>query len=168
MERFQKVAPWLTRLILLLPMAIFTLIAARYLVNPVRSAAAQGIVLPPGLGVTIARVGLGGFPLGCAIFLATCFFSKRRLLTGLTFVSILASVVLGVRVFGMIADATVQANLRLVRNEIGLLALTGIGLFFEVWRRRHGATRREEPSEMARRSRGPLEREMAVDAANHP
>jgi len=64
MKTFYKMAPWLTRLILLLPTSIFTLIPTRYLANPVGSAAAQGIVLPPGLGVTIARVGLGGFPLG--------------------------------------------------------------------------------------------------------
>jgi hypothetical protein len=131
------VAPWLTRLILLPPTAIFVLIAARYLANPIGSAAAQGIVLPPGMGVTIARVGLGGFPLGCAIFLVTCLLSKQRLLTGLTFVAILAGVVLAVRVFGMIADSTVQANLRLVRAEIGLLVITGIGLFLELRRRRH-------------------------------
>ncbi len=134
MERFQKVAPWLTRLILLPPTVIFTFIAARYLANPVASAAAQGIVLPPGLGVTIARVGLGGFPLGCSIFLATCLLSKRRLLTGLTFVATMASVVLAVRIFGMITDSTVQANVRLVGAEIGLLAVTGIGLFLELSR----------------------------------
>ncbi len=134
MKRFHKLTPWLTRLILLPPTVIFTLIAARYLANPVASAAAQGIVLPPGLGVTIARVGLGGFPLGCSIFLATCLLSKRRLLTGLTFVVVMASVVLAVRIFGMVTDSTVQANMRLVGVEFGLLAVTGIGLFLELSR----------------------------------
>src|SRR5215470_5689538 len=121
MNRFQKVAPWLTRLILLPPTAILALIAARYLANPIGSAAAQGIVLPPGLGVTIARVGLGGFPLGCAVFLATCLLSNRRLMTGLTFAAIMLSVVLAVRVVGMAADSTVQQNLKLVNAEAGLL-----------------------------------------------
>jgi hypothetical protein len=81
MSRFWKIAPWLIRLSLLAPSLILALIAHRYLADPIGSAAAQGIVLPPGLGVTIARVGFGGFPLACSIFLATCVFSTRRLLT---------------------------------------------------------------------------------------
>src|SRR6476646_10841621 len=126
MQKFWTAAPWLTRLILLPPTLIFMLIATRYVAHPVASAAAQGIVLPPGLGVTIARVGLGGFPLGCSIFLATCLLSSRRLLTGLVFVGIMVGVVLAVRVLGMAADSTVQENMKLVRAEIGLLIVTGI------------------------------------------
>jgi hypothetical protein len=148
MKTFYKLSPWLTRLVLLPPTLIFMLIAMRYLANPVGSAAAQGILLPPGPGVTIARVGLGGFPLGSAIFLATCLFSNRRLVTGLTFVSIMASTVLAVRVFGMLADSTVQANLRLVRAEIGLLTISLIGLLMEWWRRAY-SRRTEFPASPA-------------------
>ena len=137
MNKFWKAAPWLSRLILLPPTVIFGLIAGRYLAHPVASAAAQGIVVPPGLGVTIARVGFGGFPLGCAIFLSTCLLSERRVITGLTFVAIMISVVLAVRVFGMTADSTVQENLKLVNAEAGLLAVTGFGLFVELSRRAH-------------------------------
>lgn len=144
MNKFSKFAPWISRLVLLPPTVIFALIAARYIAHPVASAAAQGIVLPPGLGVTIARVGLGGFPLGSSIFLATCLLSRRRMITGLTFVAIMASVVLAVRVFGMMADSTVQENLHLVHAEIGLLALTGIGLFAESSRRAYSRRARPE------------------------
>ena len=137
MNKFWKAAPWLSRLVLLPPTIIFALIAARYIAHPVASGAAQGIVLPPGLGVTIARVGLGGFPLGCSIFLATCLLSRRLLITGLTFVTIMVSVVLAVRLFGMAADSTVQENLKLVNAEVGLLVVTGFGLFIELARRAH-------------------------------
>ena len=137
MNKFWKAAPWLSRLVLLPPTIIFALIAARYIAHPVASGAAQGIVLPPGLGVTIARVGLGGFPLGCSIFLATCLLSRRRLITGLTFVAIMVSVVLAVRLFGMAADSTVQENLKLVNAEVGLLVVTGFGIFVELRRRVH-------------------------------
>lgn len=135
MDKFWKASPWLTRFILFPPTVIFTLIATRYLAHPVASAAAQGIVLPPGIGVTMARVGLGGFPLGCAVFLATCLVSKRRLLTGLNLVAIMISVVLVVRVFSMMADSTVRENMKLVNAEIGLLVVTGIGVFVELGRR---------------------------------
>ena len=137
MNKFWKAAPWLSRLVLLPPTIIFALIAARYIVHPVSSGAAQGIVLPPGLGVTIARVGLGGFPLGCSIFLGTCLLSSRRLITGLTFVAIMVSVVLAVRLFGMAADSTVQDNLKLVHAEVGLLVVTGLGLLIELSRLAH-------------------------------
>jgi hypothetical protein len=135
MKKFWTFAPWLTRLILLPPTIIFALIAARYLMHPVASAAAQGIVLPPGLGVTIARVGFGGFPLGCATFLITCLLSRRRLLTGLTFVAIMVVVLLLVRVFGMTADSTVRENMKLVNAEIALTLVTAIGIFVERRRR---------------------------------
>jgi hypothetical protein len=151
MNKFWKAAPWLSRLVLLPPTVIFALIAARYIAHPVSSGAAQGIVLPPGLGATIARVGLGGFPLGCSIFLATCLLSERRLITGLTFVAIMVAVILAVRLFGMTADATIQENLKLVNAEVGLLLVTGIGLFIELSqrahvRRAHPELRRAEPN----------------------
>jgi hypothetical protein len=135
MDKFWKSAHWLTRLILLPPTLILTLIAFRHIAHPVAAAAAQGITLPTALGVTIARVGLGGFPLGCAIFMVTCLVSTRRLLTGLNFVAILIGVVLVVRIFAMNADATVHENVKLVNAEIGLLAVTGLGFFVELRRR---------------------------------
>jgi len=134
-EKFWKFSPWLTRLLLLPPTTIFTLIATRYLAHPVASAAEQGITLNSGLGVTIARVGFGGFPLASAVFVATCLLSRQRLLTGLSFVWILDAVVLTVRVIGMNLDSTVQANMKLVNAEIGLLFITSIGLFLELRRR---------------------------------
>jgi hypothetical protein len=132
MNKFWKIAPWLSRLILLPPTVIFSLIATRYLTHPVASAAAQGITFSSNLGLTISRIGLGGFPLACGIFVATCLLSRRRVLTGLTFVSILVGVVLIVRVAGMYADSTVAENLKLVRAEIMLLVLTGIGIALEL------------------------------------
>ena len=132
MNKFWKIAPWLSRLILLPPTVIFSLIATRYLAHPAASAAAQGITFSSNLGLTISRIGLGGFPLGCGIFVATCLLSRRRVLTGLTFVSILVGVVLIVRVLGMYADSTVAENLKLVRAEIMLLFLTGIGIALEL------------------------------------
>ena len=145
MDKFWKVAPWVSRFVLILPTLIFALIATRYIAHPVESAATQGIVLPPGLGVTIARVGLGGFPLGCSIFLATCWLSRRRMITGLTFVGIMTSVILAVRLFGMAADSTVRENLHLVQAEIGLLVITGIGLFVELSRRAYFRKAHPEP-----------------------
>jgi hypothetical protein len=141
MEKFWRIAPWLTRLILLPPTVIFTLIALRYIAHPAASAAAQGITFTSGLGVTIARVGFGGFPLGCAIFVATCLISRHRVVTGLTFVAIMVGVLLLVRIFGMTVDSSVAENMKLVRAEIGLLTVTGFGLAIEMGRRTYLTSR---------------------------
>jgi hypothetical protein len=64
-RKFWQSAQWLTRLALLPPTIIFGLIATRYLSNPIDHAAAVGIAFQSGMGVTVTRVALGGFPLGC-------------------------------------------------------------------------------------------------------
>jgi hypothetical protein len=146
MSRFWKLAPWLIRLSLLPPTIILALIAYRHIAHPIDSAAAQGIVLPAGLGVTIARVGLGGFPLGCSIFLATCLLSNRRLLAGLSFVGILMTVILTVRIFGMTVDSTARENMKLVRAEMGLILLTSTASLIELKRRGNSSKTRSAPS----------------------
>jgi|SRR5690242_12066547 hypothetical protein len=136
MKKHSKFVPWLTRLLLLPPTIIFTLIAARHIARPVQAAAAEGISLNSPLGITITRVGLGGFPLGCAIFTFFCLLSTRRILTGLLFVWNMVGVLLGVRVIGILADGTARQNLRLVGAEIGLLTIVTIGILLELALRR--------------------------------
>jgi hypothetical protein len=136
MNRFWKISPWLVRLILLPPTVIFALIASRYLLNPIQAASAVGIAFTSPLGITIARVGFAGFPLGCSIFTLSCLLSTRRLLTGLRFVGTMIAAALAVRVYGMIVDGTTAANMHLVRAEIILLVIVTIGAFVETARQR--------------------------------
>lgn len=136
MNNFWKVSPWLTRLLLLPPAAIFTLIGVRNLSDITSSAMARGIVFTSGFGTTVGRVGFGALPLACAIFVIACLFSERRLLTALGLVGILDSVVLLVRVVSMYVDHSVAENLGLVRAEIVLLSLVVAGVFLEYARKR--------------------------------
>jgi hypothetical protein len=146
MEKLWRVAPWLTRIMLVPPTAIFTLIATRYLFHPVETGAEIGLAFNTPLAVTIVRVGFGALPLGCALFTLSCLLSKRRVLTGLGFVSTMIGAALAVRVFGMLADGTVAQNMKLVRAEIGLLVVMTVGILLELGRRRAaglGATRQQ-------------------------
>ena len=118
------------------PTLIFALVGSRHILHPAESAAAIGIVFSSALGVTITRVGLGGFPLACSLFTLYCLVSWQRVATGLGFVATLVSVVLAVRVFGMMVDGTVQESMRLVRAEIILLVLFVIGIFLDFAKRR--------------------------------
>jgi hypothetical protein len=136
MEKLWRIAPWVTRLILLPPTLIFALIASRYIAHPVQTGASIGLSFDSALAVTITRVGFGAFPLGCSIFTLWCLISTRRLLTGLGFVATMISVVLIVRIFGIMVDGTTRENMRLVSAEVGLLILFMIGLLIEFGRRR--------------------------------
>src|SRR5512137_1736188 len=123
MEKLWRFTPLLTRVMLIPPTAIFTLIASRYLFHPVESGAEIGLAFTAPLAVTIIRVGFGAFPLGCALFTLSCLLSKRRVLTGLGFVSTMIGAAVVVRVLGMLTDGTVAQNMKLVRAEIGLLVV---------------------------------------------
>lgn len=138
MNRFWKLAPWITRLILALPTALFAAIGIRYLTN-VTAAGERGIAFTSGMGMTVGRVGFGAFPLACSLFLLGCLFSERRLLTALAFVATLDSVVLAVRIISMFADSSIQENMGLVEAEVFLLVLSAAGLLFEFGRRRRAA-----------------------------
>ncbi len=138
MNRFWKLAPWITRLILALPTALFAAIGIRYLTN-VAAVGERGIAFTSGMGMTVGRVGFGAFPLACSLFLLGCLFSERRLLTALAFVAILDSVVLAVRIISMFADYSIRENKGLVQAEVFLLVLSAAGLLFEFGRRRRAA-----------------------------
>lgn len=135
MSRFWKISPWLVRAMLTPPTLIFGLIASRYLFHPVQAATAVGISFVTPLGMTIGRVGFGAFPLACSLFTLSCLLSSRRLLTGLGFVATVMGVVLVVRVFGMLADGTIEQNMHLVIAELVFLVLMLAGVVIERGRR---------------------------------
>src|SRR6476646_5744121 len=95
---------WFGRIVLLVATLLFSLIALRNLLDPVGSGAPHGITFGSAAGVTVARVGFGGFPLAFAIILASCLAAQRRLLAGLGFLAVLAIVVTAVRVLGLVMD----------------------------------------------------------------
>lgn len=136
MKKFWQLSHWITRIILLLPAAVFLMIGIRNLSHLTAATGARGITFASGMGMTVGRVGFGGFPLACGLFVLGCLFSEDRLLTALAFVATLDSVVLVVRIASMFADASVQQNLGLVRAEIFLLLLAASGFLIEFGRRR--------------------------------
>ena len=136
MKTLGKVAPWVTRLIVILPTALFATIGIHYLSHLRTAAGARGIVFVSGMGMTVGRIGFGAFPLACGLFLLGCIFSERRLLTALAFVATLDSVVLVVRIASMFSDSSVQENMGLVRAEVLLLVLVGAGVLIELARKR--------------------------------
>ena len=101
------------------------------IVHPEENAAAVGISLTTPLASTIARIGFGAFPLGCSIFILSCLVSRKRILTGLGFVSIMLGVALAVRIFGVLVDGTFQQSIRLIGAETVMLVLSIAGVLIE-------------------------------------
>lgn len=126
----------LRRAPLVIMAVIFTMISARYLVNPVHSAAIQGIAFTTPGGVTVARIGFGAFPLALAILAFGCLISARRLLAGLYMVFTVISVVITIRLAGILVDNSAHEAARLLAPEFVLLTLSVIALRLESARRR--------------------------------
>jgi hypothetical protein len=129
-------AIWVSRFPLIAATAIFTAISTRFLLDPVHSAAARGIVFSSNAGITVARVGFGAFPLAFAIILLTCLVSRRRILLGIYMVLTIDAVALAVRTIGMVIDNSVKENIPVLAPEIALLIVSVIALNVELRRRK--------------------------------
>ena len=124
----QDVVLRFSRIVLVLVAGILLLIARKDLFDPGGASAERGIVLSTGMGRTIARVGLGGFPLACAIVVAACIPVARRVRYGLWFVIALFGTVLFVRLAGAVADKSLADNVPLIIPEVVFLTLTTTAL----------------------------------------
>jgi hypothetical protein len=127
---------WVSRFPLIAATAIFTAISVRFLLDPVRAAAARGIVFSSNGGITVGRVGFGGFPLAFALILLACLISRRRILAGIYMVLTIDIVALLVRIIGMVIDNSVKENIPVLVPETVLLLVSLIALNVELRRRR--------------------------------
>jgi hypothetical protein len=139
MNRFWKLSPWLSRLIIVAVAGLFTMISLKFVVDPRAAAANSGIIIEPGLGYTNTRAGFGGFPLGFAVILIFCLFSSRRLLAALGSIATVAAVILAVRLYGAAQDATFVQSAHLLIPEALLLVISLLGAVMETKRRVHGS-----------------------------
>jgi|SRR5579872_2233770 len=124
----QRVSPWLTRIVLVFGAFLFTMIARKFVLDPVTAVRATGIVLSTPTALTTMRAGLGAFPLACAVVIVACLVAPHRNRTGLWFIAILIGVVLSVRLFAIYEDGTLYENRTLLTAEIILFTITTIAL----------------------------------------
>jgi hypothetical protein len=138
MEKFWRFAPWLSRLILLAVALLFTGLAWPALVNPVQEATAHGISFNSAEALSRLRIGFGATTLASAIIAFVCLISPVRVLTGLYFVLIWVGVITAVRMIGVAINGPNDFDLRVLRPEFTILALTIVSIFIE-----RGKQRRE-------------------------
>ena len=135
-----RIAGVIRRLPLIMLAVIFSLISFKYLTNPVSAAAAAGISFTSPGGVTIVRVGFAAFPLSFAIMAFASLVYARQRLYGLYMVLTVDSVVMAVRIFGMLAVHSMDSAKLLAPEAVLLvLALAAIRLESTTGRQSAGA-----------------------------
>ena len=134
---FDRAVIWFNRFVLVAAAMVMTMIAIRNLRDPIAATRPLDIALQSASAVTIARVGFGGFPLGVAAALIGCLFSTRRLLIGTALVLAVIGGATVARIQGLLVDGATPYNLGLLRPEIAMVTLSGLGAFLE--RRRRAA-----------------------------
>jgi hypothetical protein len=136
MSSLWRFAPWLNRLILLLPTALFMILSLHILTDPERSASDHGLSLDTPVGLTNYRSGNGGLLVALALFTLYCLVSERRHLIGLSLVATLMGVILILRGASATIDGTLPQQTRLLVAESVFLALSLAGVWLETTRHR--------------------------------
>jgi Domain of unknown function (DUF4345) len=124
MKMSDRIAPWISRVVLVFALTVLGLISRKFISSPVDAAAASDMTLGSPLAITNMRASFGAFPLGCALFVAVCLFTSSLRKTGLVFVALIVGTALAVRVFGVVADGTFAESLRVLIAETVLLGVS--------------------------------------------
>jgi len=128
-------APWLSRLVMLPPVLVFTLISVRFLTNP--GHATPGVTLNTPEAFTDTRV-MGAWMITLLIMLITFLVSEARLWLGHLQLALFMGVTLVVRIFGFMNDGTTLAmgNQRPITIvEIVFLTLNTVGFVVQTRQR---------------------------------
>jgi hypothetical protein len=150
MNGFERGVIWFNRVVLAAATFVMLMIALRHLRDPVGATLPLDIALRSPSAVTIVRVGFGGFPLGFAVALFACAIATDRLLAGVGLLLAVVGAATFARVEGLVLDGTTPYNVWLLRPELAMVTLSGIGIVLELRRRR--GERRRRTSSMARPS----------------
>jgi hypothetical protein len=127
-----KAAPWLSRVVMLPPAFVFTVITLRYFTDPAHAVTGSSLHTPEAF--TDTRV-IGAWMLTLLILLVTFLASKRRLWLGHLQLVVFMAATLVVRVFGFVHDGTTLAmgNQRPITVvEIVFLILNFTGLLLQM------------------------------------
>jgi len=127
-----SVAPWLSRIVMLPPVLVFTLISIRFLTNP--GHATPGVSLNTPEAFTDTRV-IGAWMVTLLTMLITFLVSESRLWLGHLQLAVFMGVTLVFRIFGFMHDGTSLAmgNQRAITIvEIVFLLLNTLGLVLQI------------------------------------
>ena len=126
--RFQAIAPWLSRIVMMPPVVILTLVSFRFLART--AVAVPGVTLNTPESFTDMRVP-AAWLLTLLVFLLMFISNRRRLWVGHLQLCLFMALTLAVRIYGFVHDGTTLAmgnQLRITIAESVFLALNLAGL----------------------------------------
>lgn len=142
MKILERFAPWLSRIALAAAGLVLTMIAGKYIVDPVGAAAASQTSLGSPVAITNMRASFGAFPLGCALIAFGSLASPRFRLSGLATVATVIGSALAVRLGGIFVDGTFAESRPVLAAESILFAFSLAAILGEVARKRSEAPTR--------------------------
>jgi hypothetical protein len=122
MPALSRYSVWLNRLVMGFAIFAFSLLAVRYIGNPVRTEAPHRIVLGSPEAITNTRVS-GGVFLAMALVLSASVVSRKRHREGLLLLAVFSGVLTVVRVLGLILDGPAPFTLLVLKPEITVTVL---------------------------------------------
>lgn len=129
------IAPWFSRIVMIPPTIIMTLIAFRYIRNPIHAASPTGVALTTPEALTDTRV-VGALALTVAFAIAGSVVSFSDLRVGHATVIALMAFILAVRFFGFAEDGTTLAmgdqKVKVI-GEAVFLTLNTLGLVLQIY-----------------------------------
>ena len=123
-------AVWLNRLVLGFAVVVFSLIAARTIIDPVGTAAPHKMVLGSPAAMTNMRIS-GGVFLAMALVMAGAVVSRPRHRAALLLLAIFSAVLTAVRLFGLVVDGPAPFTLRVLKPEIAVTVLAAVAYALE-------------------------------------
>jgi hypothetical protein len=140
MKTFWRIAPWLSRVPLLVAVPFFLRLAGQWLADPRRVTVVvdSGIQLDSPAAITNMR-GTGALFVPLAAILVACLVSTPRVLLGLRLLTTIVAGAFVVRCLIYVVDGGTPLLARILRYELLLVALSTAGLLLETARRRREA-----------------------------
>jgi hypothetical protein len=140
---FWRLAPWLSRIPLLVFCLFLASLGARWLGNPRAAAATNGVVLDPVATAALTNLrGTGAVFISLAVVVGACLVSTPRVLLGLRVATTIVGCTFVVRLMILALDGATPLLLRILSVEAAFLFVLVCALLLETVRRRReeGAT----------------------------
>ena len=130
MSALRRHSVWLNRLVMGFAIVVFSLIALRYIADPVSTEATYKIVLGSPAAITNTRVS-GGVFLAMALVLAGSLVSRPRHRAALLLLAVFSAVLTAVRLFGLAVDGPAPFTLRVLKPEIAVTVQAAVAYTLE-------------------------------------
>jgi hypothetical protein len=136
LHRALRLAPHASRIVLVLAAILLARIGSRYIIDPAGALKPDGIAVLSEHATTVARVGLGAFPLAIAIYALGSVLVSRALMAATSLIAVVMATALVVRITEIVGHGGIAGNPGPLIGESVFLVLSSVALVWNVASRR--------------------------------